>query len=107
MTFINWKKIDRDMIKIQNNGKKLLLLSRLIIIIFISAQEILSSVWYENWYDNLSYFKNVTISELGRISEGRPISKILIGKNLKNPYIFLLGRQHPPEVTGFCIKIFY
>ena len=28
---INWKKIDRDMIKIQNNGKKLLLLSRLII----------------------------------------------------------------------------
>ena len=33
--------------------------------------------------------------------------KILIGKNLKNPYIFLLGRQHPPEVTGaFALKSF-
>ena len=105
---INWKKIDRDMIKIQNNGKKVTLTFKANNKeSFISAQEILSSVWYENWYDNLSYFKNVKISELGRTSEGRPISKILIGNNLKNPYIFLLGRQHPPEVTGaFALKSF-
>jgi murein tripeptide amidase MpaA len=96
------------MIKIQNNGKKVTLTFKANNKeSFISAQEILSSVWYENWYDNLSYFKNVTISELGRTSEGRPISKILIGNNLKNPYIFLLGRQHPPEVTGaFALKSF-
>ena len=96
------------MIKIQNNGKKVTLTFKANNdYTFISAQEILSSVWYENWYDNLSYFKNVTISELGRTSEGRSISKILIGNNLENPYILLLGRQHPPEITGaFALKSF-
>ena len=64
-------------------------------------------MWYETWYKIIRDIKNVTISELGSTSVGRSINKILIGNDLKNPYILLIGRQHPPEITGaFALKAF-
>ena len=105
---INWKKIDMDNIKIEDNGKKVILTFKANSdYTYISAQEILSSVWYETWYKMIRDIKNVTISELGSTSVGRSINKILIGNDLENPYILLIGRQHPPEITGaFALKAF-
>ena len=105
---INWKKIDMDNIKIEDNGKKVILTFKANSnYTYISAQEILSSTWYEAWYKIIRDIKNVTISELGSTSVGRSINKILIGNDLDNPYILLIGRQHPPEITGaFALKAF-
>ena len=105
---INWKKIEMDNIKIEDNGKKVILTFKANSnYTYISAQEILSSVWYETWYKIIRDIKNVTISELGSTSVGRSINKILIGNDLENPYILLIGRQHPPEITGaFALKAF-
>ena len=105
---INWKKIDMDNIKIEDNGKKVILTFKANSnYTYISAQEILSSTWYEAWYKIIRDIKNVTISELGSTSVGRSINKILIGNDLENPYILLIGRQHPPEITGaFALKAF-
>ena len=97
-----------DNIKIENNGKKVILTFKANSdYTYISAQEILSSTWYEAWYKIIRDIKNVTISELGSTSVGRSINKILIGNDLENPYILLIGRQHPPEITGaFALKAF-
>ena len=105
---INWKKIDTDKIKIEDDGKKVILTFKANSnYAYISAQEILSSAWYKGWYKIIRDNKNVTISELGSTSGGRSINKILIGNDLENPYIFLIGRQHPPEITGaFALKAF-
>ena len=105
---VNWNKIDMDAIEIKDKGKRVTLTFKANeMASFISAQEILSSSWYDNWYKNISYLDNVIISKIGRTSGGRSINKILIGNNSKNPYIFLLGRQHPPEVTGaFALRAF-
>ena len=105
---INWKKIEMDNIKIEDNGKKVILTFKANSdYTYISAQEILSSAWYETWYKIIRDIKNVTISELGSTSVGRSINKILIGNDLENPYILLIGRQHPPEITGaFALKAF-
>ena len=76
---INWKKIDMDNIKIEDNGKKVILTFKANNdYTYISAQEILSSAWYETWYKIIRDIKNVTISELGSTSGGRSINKILI-----------------------------
>ena len=105
---INWKKIEMDNIKIEDNGKKVILTFKANSdYTYISAQEILSSAWYETWYKIIRDIKNVTISELGSTSGGRSINKVLIGNDLENPYILLIGRQHPPEITGaFALKAF-
>ena len=105
---INWKKIDMDKVKIEDNGKKVILTFKANSdYTYISAQEILSSAWYDSWYEIIRDIKNVTISELGNTSGGRSINKILIGNDFENPYIFLIGRQHPPEITGaFALKAF-
>ena len=105
---INWKKIDMDKVKIEDNGKKVILTFKANSdYTYISAQEILSSAWYDSWYETIRDIKNVTISELGNTSGGRSINKILIENDFENPYIFLIGRQHPPEITGaFALKAF-
>ena len=105
---INWKKIEMDNIKIEDSGKKVILTFKANSnYTYISAQEILSSAWYETWYKIIRDIKNVTISELGSTSGGRSINKVLIGNDLENPYILLIGRQHPPEITGaFALKAF-
>ena len=98
---VNWKKIDDSMIKIQDNNKKVTLTFKPDVnSSYVAAQEILSSIWYEDWYNEIRIKNNVSITQNGRTDDKRYIKKISIGNNKKNPHIILLGRQHPPEITG-------
>ena len=98
---VNWKKIDDSMIKIQDNNKKVTLTFKPDVnSSYVAAQEILSSIWYEDWYNEIRIKNNVSITQIGRTDAKRYIKKISIGNNKKNPHIILLGRQHPPEITG-------
>ena len=69
--------------------------------LWISAQELVTSKVYEEWLENLSQFDFVNYSVAGRSSLGKPIYKMIIKENENDNYFFIIGRNHPPEVTGF------
>ena len=68
--------------------------------VFVSAQEIIVPATYDAWLDKLESGALVTRGLLGRSAEGRDIELIRIGNAEAREQVLLVGRQHPPEVTG-------
>jgi len=105
----NWNLLDTNLVEISddsssaavslNIGKDTL---------WFSAQELTTSKVYRQWIDELSEFPYVSKSVIGSSSEGRPIYKLELTENSStNKYLFIISRQHPPEVTGyFAMKAF-
>ncbi|MCB2083002.1 MAG: hypothetical protein KDD90_02975 [Sphingomonadaceae bacterium] len=68
--------------------------------IFVAAQEIVVPATYDAWLDTLGKKPGVTRFTLGQSAEGRDIEAVRIGNPEAREVIVLVGRQHPPEVTG-------
>ncbi len=69
--------------------------------LFVAAQEFVSREELEDWGRTLEQLPFVTRGEIGRSIRGAPLYKLEIGEASSNPaYIVVIGRQHPPEVTG-------
>jgi hypothetical protein len=66
--------------------------------LWIAGQELLTADYYNAWLDELDSHDEVTTRLLGQSVEGRPI--ILAETPDKPELILMMGRQHPPEVTG-------
>jgi len=66
----------------------------------IAAQEIINNQYYVDWADKLEKKTNITRSVLGLSTQGRPIYKIESINDKSKEWMVILGRQHPPEVTG-------
>ncbi len=69
--------------------------------IWISAQEAIDNQEYDNWLASLKNQQpTLEIETLGQSEKGRPI-KALVKQSAKNKeWLVIIGRQHPPEVTG-------
>lgn len=103
-----WKKINQTNILKDENGK--------IIIInfspsnekeYISSQELITEDWYNDWFNYLGGLERVKSELIGLSVLKKPITMFFVEENTNNPYILILGRQHPPEVTGaIAIKSF-
>ena len=66
--------------------------------VWIAGQEILDSRFYGQWLQSLAAHEEVETRLLGKSVQGRPI---YIAETADKPeFILLMGRQHPPEVTG-------
>lgn len=70
--------------------------------LFVSAQEIFSPASHYAWLSKVDERTDATVSEIGKSVQGRALLQIDIQTELdkEKPYIVLIGRQHPPEVTG-------
>jgi len=68
--------------------------------IFVSAQEIFVPATYDAWLDEVESTGKVRRSLLGQSAEGRRIEAIALGNPAAREQVVLVGRQHPPEVTG-------
>lgn len=67
---------------------------------YIAAQELIDNQFYSTWIKNLSEAHSfVRQSVLGKSKQGRPIVKMEVTEG-DNEWVLLVGRQHPPEVTG-------
>lgn len=66
--------------------------------LWVSAQELLQPDDYEDWYAALEARVPLQREEIGRSAQGRPLLALRTAP--KAEVIYLLGRQHPPEVTG-------
>lgn len=69
---------------------------------FISAQEIVVPSTYDAWLGQLEKHADARRSVLGQSAEGRdiPLLRIADPGSQQRETIVLVGRQHPPEVTG-------
>jgi predicted deacylase len=65
---------------------------------FVAAQELLTLPWYDAWLDELGQHPDLTVTEIGRSVEGRPIRMARSAD--RKEFVILLGRQHPGEVPG-------
>ena len=68
--------------------------------IIIAAQEIIDNQYYVDWAKQLTANSKVTHSVLGSSTQGRPIYKIEHRNAKAKEWLVILGRQHPPEITG-------
>ena len=96
-----WTKIDKIFISKKEDGK--------IVIIdflpsnqkeYVASQELITDFWYDEWYNELESSGRVKREIIGFSVLKNPIHMFFAEKNTNNPYILVLGRQHPPEVTG-------
>ena len=70
--------------------------------VFIAAQEILTPPAYAAWLGQLGAQPHATRNLLGRSAQGREIEMLRIAAPGATPRetVVLVGRQHPPEVSG-------
>ena len=68
--------------------------------LYVSAQENIGNSRYEAWLSTLAKdHSDARLIEIGRSVEGRPIRALHVNPEAPR-HLLLLGRQHPPEVTG-------
>ena len=104
----NWEKINERDILIKNDGKNVLInLYPSKESQYISSQELITEDWYEDWYVTLKENNFLRSKIVGYSVQNRPIKAFFSNENINNPFILILGRQHPPEVSSvFAIKGF-
>lgn len=54
----------------------------------------------EDWSNTLAKSSFTKITTLGKSMEGRPVKQLALGNPDATNFVFIIGRQHPPEVTG-------
>ncbi len=70
--------------------------------LWISAQELYTSKRVKSWIDSLSIKPFVSMQEIGKTTEQRPLHLMEIGETTTSKKaLMIISRQHPPEVTGF------
>lgn len=69
--------------------------------LWVSAQELNTSLDAAAWIAGLAEQSYISQSIIGESREGRPIHLMKIGESDDQKMIFVLSRQHPPEVTGY------
>lgn len=69
--------------------------------IYVSAQELLTTENYDNWMSKISGSTRAPITTIGKSAQGRDIKMLYSpASEQSKKTIVLVGRQHPPEVTG-------
>jgi len=68
--------------------------------LFIAAQEIINNQYYIDWAKKLKSSNSIKHEVLGYSSQGRPLYKLESRNKLSKEWLVILGRQHPPEITG-------
>lgn len=107
---VNWKQMNEHAVKVSKDKKKATMVFKLNNRnVLVAAQPIIDNPSYKKWLQQLQAKSgNSKLSVIGQSMQGRSLNELaLINDNSNSPYIVLLGRQHPPEVTGaMAMKVF-
>lgn len=109
---VTWKYMPQNSVTIQGErGERTARLSIKVkdTPIFVAAQEILPPSAYDAWLDAHEGKPFATRSLLGKSAEGRDIELLRIAAPDTAPRetVVLVGRQHPPEVTGALAMLLF
>jgi hypothetical protein len=106
---INWHAYDTTMIVVDTIAKTATFkITVPADTLWISAQELITSGYYRKWEDKIAALPFVKKKTIGTTAGGRPLNELFISENKDTKdFIVFIGRQHPPEVTGFfALKTF-
>lgn len=76
----------------------------------VSAQIVTDSEYYGNWLSKISTKPSVSITEIGTSKLGNPIKEVTFNEVEPDEaagVLIIMGRQHPPEVTGFLASLYF
>lgn len=68
--------------------------------VYVAGQEIIDAAMYDNWLDSLPQGPQQQRFTLGKSAQGRPMPAYQHLAGEGKPWFVIIGRQHPPEVTG-------
>lgn len=69
--------------------------------LYVAGQEIVDNQMYKTWLQQISQqHDNSKVFQLGTSHEGRPMWALEYRAGERKPWLVIIGRQHPPEVTG-------
>jgi predicted deacylase len=68
--------------------------------LFIAGQEIINNAQYLSWMSQIAQESSFIKINLGNSTLGRPIDGLISHNTNNTEWLLILGRQHPPEVTG-------
>ncbi|MEM7105807.1 MAG: M14 family metallopeptidase [Bacteroidota bacterium] len=71
--------------------------------LWVSGQELMNSTYTKNWCEELATDSRVRFSSIGKSKLGRDLYLLDIyeGEKEKKETVVILGRQHPPEISGY------
>lgn len=112
---IHWQKVDTteytiDSVSVSQNKELLFCSFRLTLgkdTTWIAAQPLITSDSIYRWVDKLAEKPFVTVEEIGKSAENRPIRLMNIGNPESKNLVMVLSRQHPPEVTGWLAMKYF
>lgn len=94
-----WQRLPEDQVTLDGDSA-VLLLENIGSGLYVSAQEILDASDYDNWIDDLEdSHPDIRTFTLGHSLGRRPIQGFHTNSGARD-FVLILGRQHPPEVTG-------
>ena len=96
---VHWQPMAEEAVAVSEDNKRLALRIPLTEApVWIAAQQLMTTPYYDDWTRTLAARTDVAVRTLGRSIEGRPIT--VAETDARPQAVLLLGRQHPPEVTG-------
>ncbi len=100
----HWRLVDLDRVRERRKGKKVTLRMKMEDTPFIvAAQELLLTGAYQKWTDDIVERAGRRTETIGESVQGRPLVAIISepeNETEKKEHVLLVGRQHPPELTG-------
>lgn len=95
----NWRPMAESHVKRSEDNKRLMMqLSIAEEPVWVAGHELVTTSFYDEWIRELAARDDVNTQLLGRSVQGRPIH---VAQTASKPeFVLLIGRQHPPEVTG-------
>ena len=68
--------------------------------LWVAGQEMMTSAFFTRWTDSLAGEPHVTKRIIATTPRGRPMPMVEFGDPSAIRHVMIIGRQHPPEVTG-------
>jgi cytosolic carboxypeptidase protein 6 len=78
--------------------------------LWIAAQEIQTTMAFQNWLAEMKRKPFITSQTVGYSHQGRPVKMVKMAQSspqAQKGVIVLFGRQHPPEVPGFLVNLIF
>ena len=96
-----WSRLDSSDVSIMEDGSARLTFEVGADPVFVAGQEMVLNKFHTSWAQKMAAQHDLDFVELGSSRQHNPIYKIETkGSAEARDYIFIVGRQHPPEVTG-------
>ncbi len=97
---VNWQTVPEDRITLTKKGRRAMFAIDMDgDALWISAQELITPAVYDAWNERISGTTDAELSLLGQSLEGRSIPMLRSPDEL-DEVVMLIGRQHPPEISG-------